>query len=97
MERIIIPKLNISDLGEAKMGWYMDELQVDWDKEKRYPCFQSPCCNKRSSLKLHSIKPDGEINNSILCLCGQFHVFGILENWPSEYQKREGELTIEHA
>jgi hypothetical protein len=100
MERVLIPKLATEDLGTGKLGWYMDEIKIDpkdYHGDIRYPAFQSPCCNKRSAMTNHSIEPNGEVNASILCLCGTYHTYGIFEDWDSTLKKRAGSLTVEPA
>jgi hypothetical protein len=99
MDRVHIPKLEIDDLGMGKLGWFMDDLAVPNEilYETDFPLFQSPCCNKRTAMQNHSIDADGTVNASILCLCGQYHVFGIFDDWPTGYTKPEGSLTVQRV
>ena len=46
-----------------------------------YPIVICPLCNKIFSLKLHKIGLKGEVNNSILCLCKEWHIFAVLDKW----------------
>jgi len=96
--RVHLPKLEGEELTKAGIaGWGMMELQVgdEYEKETRYPVFKCPFCDKCSSLSLHIIEPSGVINNSILCRCGRYHEWGLLDDWPSDSKKSAGKLTIE--
>jgi hypothetical protein len=97
MDRVVIPLLDIDALGMGQLGWWMDDATIPNEVlfETDAPIFQSPCCNKRTTLKNHSIECDGTVNASIKCLCGEFHVWGILESWPSDYRKPAGSYTVE--
>lgn len=85
-----LPRL--ADMNAPLGGWFFWKL----DEQPDAVCFRCPDCRSNGLLRLHSIKPDGEVNASVVCSCG-YHEFVVLDLWPSELQKLAGAMTVTPA
>lgn len=95
-DRVHLPKLTHEQIVAGIAGWQMMELeQTPTNKARRqYPVFRCPFCFKNGSLKGNTIEASGVINDAVICRCGQFQKWCLLDDWPPEFKKEYSEVTV---
>jgi hypothetical protein len=78
-ERVHIAKADHDALDPALFPQWIETVHNDgaWFGAIVY----CPECHEAGALTLHTISAAGDVNASILCHCGEWHVFGVLDGW----------------
>lgn len=83
--------LTLRDEHDKAAGWFM---LTDRKEGHAIPAVRCPSCLEASGLRAHHVDGEGNVSNSVVCRCGQWHVWVALDGWPVGRVKERGQLSI---
>jgi len=94
VERFLLPRLTIKDVGKEVGGWYFEDSPNDAGAKQAI--VQCPKCFKPNPLRPYSITTSGELYPSFTCRKKDFEGPAALSDWPSHYEKKARNHSIIH-
>jgi len=94
VERLLLTKLTIRDVGKEVGGWYFEDAPET--PAAKQVIVQCPKCFTKTPLRPYSISTSGEIEPAFVCRKKDFKQITALADWPSHYEKQAKKHEIIH-